>query len=249
MCIFKKKESNLNNFLNITLMNCTELIWMVNLKSASMRFAEDVAPAVQREATSETAAVKTTGRRISSMWRLTTIQSLTSRTSGSPFTGADSHQLHSWLCFSPLTFWPPAASARVSSPRFIDRLCKQRATWHRSDAAARSFLPPPRLTPLPVPYLVDGTHACDGPDVVGDGDQRRSGQVLLADAVPLLFAHHVTKAVKKSGGELFNSLIDSRRAKNAAKPWEERKNLPHSCSHGLQSLCFMARLLNTDLWV
>lgn len=72
--------------------------------------------------------------------------------------------------------------------------------------------------PLPVPYLVDGAHACDGPDVVGDGDQRRSGQVLLADAVPLLFAHHVTKAVKKSGGELFNSLIDSRRAKNAAKP-------------------------------
>lgn len=46
-------------------------------------------------------------------------------------------------------------------------------------------------------YLVDGTHACNGSYVVCDGDQCRSGQVFLADAVSLLFAHHVTKTVKK----------------------------------------------------
>lgn len=46
-------------------------------------------------------------------------------------------------------------------------------------------------------YLVDSTHACDGSYVVCDGDQCRPGQVLLADAVSLLFAHHVTKTVKE----------------------------------------------------
>lgn len=46
-------------------------------------------------------------------------------------------------------------------------------------------------------YLVDGTHACNGSYVVSDGDQCRPGQVFLADAVSLLFAHHVTKTVKK----------------------------------------------------
>lgn len=46
-------------------------------------------------------------------------------------------------------------------------------------------------------YLVDSTHACDGSYVVSDGDQCRSGQVLLTDAVSLLFAHHVTKTVKE----------------------------------------------------
>lgn len=76
-------------------------------------------------------------------------------------------------------------------------------------------LPPPSLSPLLVAYLVDRTHACDGADVVGDGDQRGSGQVLLADAVSLLFAHHVTKAVKKrqtDRGKVFvgTSLIGSR---------------------------------------
>lgn len=42
-------------------------------------------------------------------------------------------------------------------------------------------------------HLVDGTHACDGSYVVGDGHQRGSGQVFLTDAVSLLFAHHVAK--------------------------------------------------------
>lgn len=46
-------------------------------------------------------------------------------------------------------------------------------------------------------YLVDSTHACDGSYVVRDGDQCRPGQVLLTDAVSLLFAHHVTKTVKE----------------------------------------------------
>lgn len=42
-------------------------------------------------------------------------------------------------------------------------------------------------------YLIDGTHPCYGSYVVGDGDQHGSGQVFFADAVSLLFAHHVTK--------------------------------------------------------
>lgn len=69
-----------------------------------------------------------------------------------------------------------------------------------------------------VPYLVDGAHACDGSDVVGDGDQRGSGQVLLADAVPLLFAHHVTKAVEKSRAELSTRSLTADMYKNAARP-------------------------------
>lgn len=46
-------------------------------------------------------------------------------------------------------------------------------------------------------YLINGTHARDGSYVVSDGDQSSSGQVLLADGISLLFAHHVTKAVKQ----------------------------------------------------
>lgn len=70
-------------------------------------------------------------------------------------------------------------------------------------------------TPPMVPYLVDSAHACDRSNVVGDGDQRSSGQVLLADAVPLLFAHHVTKAVEKSRAELSTHDLTANRYKNA----------------------------------
>ena len=47
-------------------------------------------------------------------------------------------------------------------------------------------------------YLIDRTHPCNGSYVVSDGDECGSGQVLLTDAVSLLFAHHVTKTEKNN---------------------------------------------------
>ena len=42
-------------------------------------------------------------------------------------------------------------------------------------------------------YLVESTHACDGADVVSDGDQCGSSQILLRDRLSLVFAHHIPK--------------------------------------------------------
>lgn len=45
------------------------------------------------------------------------------------------------------------------------------------------------------PYFIKGTHSRYGANVVGDGDQSRSGEVLFTDSLSLLLAHHVSKAV------------------------------------------------------
>lgn len=44
------------------------------------------------------------------------------------------------------------------------------------------------------PYFIKGTHSRYGANVVGDGDQSRSGEVLFSDSLSLLLAHHVSKA-------------------------------------------------------
>lgn len=44
--------------------------------------------------------------------------------------------------------------------------------------------------------LIEGAHPGDGADVVGDGDQRCSGQVFFGHRLPLLFGHHVAKTVR-----------------------------------------------------
>ena len=44
-------------------------------------------------------------------------------------------------------------------------------------------------------YLSDSTHARNGANVVGDGDQCGFSQVLLGGLLPPLLAHHVAKAV------------------------------------------------------
>lgn len=49
-------------------------------------------------------------------------------------------------------------------------------------------------------YLVEGAHPRDGADVVGDGYQGGLREVLLADRLPLLLAHHVPKTAKKGSG-------------------------------------------------
>lgn len=46
-------------------------------------------------------------------------------------------------------------------------------------------------------YLIHSTHASNGANVVGDGDQGGSGKVLFTDGVSFLFAHHVAKAVEE----------------------------------------------------
>lgn len=43
------------------------------------------------------------------------------------------------------------------------------------------------------PYFVKSTHSCYGANVVGDGDQSCSGEVLLTGSFSLLLAHHVSK--------------------------------------------------------
>ena len=45
------------------------------------------------------------------------------------------------------------------------------------------------------PYFIKGTHSCYWANVVGDGDQSRSGKVLFTHSLSLLLAHHVSKAV------------------------------------------------------
>lgn len=45
------------------------------------------------------------------------------------------------------------------------------------------------------PHLVQRTHPSNGADVVGDGDQCGSGEVLLADGFSLFLTHHVAKAM------------------------------------------------------
>lgn len=47
------------------------------------------------------------------------------------------------------------------------------------------------------PYFIKGTHSCYWANVVGDGDQRCSGEVLFTDSLSLLLAYHVSKAVKE----------------------------------------------------
>jgi hypothetical protein len=42
-------------------------------------------------------------------------------------------------------------------------------------------------------FLVEGAHARDGADVVGDGDEGGPGEVLLADATALVLGVHVAK--------------------------------------------------------
>lgn len=53
------------------------------------------------------------------------------------------------------------------------------------------------------PYLVQCTHPSNGADVVGDGDQRGAGEVLLADGLSLFFTHHVAKAMLEISGRVF----------------------------------------------
>lgn len=97
-------------------------------------------------------------------------------------------------------------TATVTEGRRGCVLRSEGAFSNKGGALRRTQRPSPFTGPLLAPYLVDGAHACDGSDVVGDGDQRGSGQVLLADAVPLLFAHHVAKAVgaRQTGSQLAN---------------------------------------------
>lgn len=45
------------------------------------------------------------------------------------------------------------------------------------------------------PYFIKGTHSCYRANVVGDGDQSCSGEVLFTGSLSLLLAHHVSKAV------------------------------------------------------
>lgn len=45
------------------------------------------------------------------------------------------------------------------------------------------------------PYLIQCTHPSNGADIVGDGDQCGSGEVLLADGISLFLTHHVAKAM------------------------------------------------------
>ena len=45
------------------------------------------------------------------------------------------------------------------------------------------------------PYFIKGTHSCYWANVVGDGDQSRSGKVLFTHSFSLLLAHHVSKAM------------------------------------------------------
>lgn len=48
----------------------------------------------------------------------------------------------------------------------------------------------------PITDLIESTHPGDGADVVGDGDQRCSGQVLFGHRLPLLFGHHVAETTR-----------------------------------------------------
>lgn len=50
-----------------------------------------------------------------------------------------------------------------------------------------------QLKKLMSPYFIKGTHSRYGANVVGDGDQSRSGKVLFSDSLSLLLAHHVSK--------------------------------------------------------
>lgn len=49
----------------------------------------------------------------------------------------------------------------------------------------------------PLTNLIESTHPGDGADVIGDGDQHCSGQVLLRHRLSLLFEHHVPKTIMK----------------------------------------------------
>lgn len=46
--------------------------------------------------------------------------------------------------------------------------------------------------------LIDRTHACNGPYVVGDGDQCCPSEISFACSLTFLWADHVTKTEKKS---------------------------------------------------
>lgn len=54
-----------------------------------------------------------------------------------------------------------------------------------------------------MPYLIQCTHPSNGADVVGDGDQGGTGEVLLADGLSLFFTHHVAKAMLEISGRVF----------------------------------------------
>lgn len=82
-------------------------------------------------------------------------------------------------------------------------------------------------------YLIDSTHPCDGSYVVGDGDQRRSGQVLLTDAVSLLFAHHVTKTVKEQTVCMRQQVLP------VNINWQEEKTQQPSTKKKYILLCFI----------
>lgn len=71
-----------------------------------------------------------------------------------------------------------------------DRCCTQGGAHSGSSVFSSERLKKPMS-----PYFIKGTHSCYGANVVGDGDQSRSGEVLFTDSLSLLLAHHVSKAV------------------------------------------------------
>jgi len=72
-------------------------------------------------------------------------------------------------------------------------------------------------------YLIECTHPRDGADVVGDGCQGGLGQVLFADSLPLLLAHHVSKTVTKVLG--LKVLFASKFQKKNGNCWVNSNNI------------------------
>lgn len=87
----------------------------------------------------------------------------------------------------------PGQRLQPAQPR--RRTVRTRRTSHSSGGPlVRSVLSSEHLKNSACPYFIEGAHSCYRADVVGDGDEGGSGQVLLTDRLSLLLAHHVPKA-------------------------------------------------------